>query len=331
MPGTYWVNTSAAANSGWHRSESGTISDAALGPRFNAMVAFFPFIEAISIYDAFAAGNIEPWSGVFLPGSIPILHCPSDRNTLNPGRNNGCSMSNISLSLGDSLSIMGNTRGVVSWPYPCPFRATSDEGERKKQASNVIQNGIGMGAITDGTSNTVFCSEIVVATSDSYANAKGGISRGSADSRYGAGGGAALSGYTLLTGNCMNEGFTSDRRLVSTPYTGAGKGRRALDAWPHYGWVINTLMPPNAPNCAREMAETSNQGAFTAQSFHAGGVNVGFADGSIRFVADSVDTNNVGGGTASLALGGHPQYDGASTFGVWGALGSIAGGESKSL
>jgi len=120
MPGNRWDNAAPAANSGYHRSEAGTVSGPAnaIGPRFNAMVAFFPFLEAGAVYERFS-GNITPWdSSVFPPGSVSILHCPSDRNAGNLGRNN-CSMSNISLSLGDSIVVFGNTRGIVSWPYPC--------------------------------------------------------------------------------------------------------------------------------------------------------------------------------------------------------------------
>ena len=45
-------------------------------------------------------------------------------------------------------------------------------------------------------------------------------------------------------------------------------------------------------------------------------------DGSVRFVSDSVDTGNT-----SLP----PVVIGASPYGVWGAMGTAAGGEVASL
>jgi hypothetical protein len=45
---------------------------------------------------------------------------------------------------------------------------------------------------------------------------------------------------------------------------------------------------------------------------------VALADGSVRFISETIDTNN-------LALT-HPG-SGPSPYGVWGALGSKAGGE----
>jgi hypothetical protein len=50
-------------------------------------------------------------------------------------------------------------------------------------------------------------------------------------------------------------------------------------------------------------------------------------DGSVRFITDSIDTNGLNGDNG----GGDPDYSGRSVFGVWGALGSINGGESVSL
>jgi len=340
-PGTFWDNAAVSANSGYHRNEAGAITGAAIGARFNAKIAFFPFIEATALYEGFA-GNVNAWpnDGTFEPGAVPILHCPSDRNTGAPGRGgNRVSMSNMSLSLGDAIVIFGNRRGIVSWPYPNPFLTSDSDADRQRKSSDVMRNGIGMAAITDGTSNTVFCSEVVVATGLSFRNVKGGFA---AHGDFGAGGRNPLSMYTINTNRCMNESLTADRREIRTSptnytFTTGWRGGRPLDRWATYGWVFNTLLPPNAPACVRENNEQTNSGALTVQSFHTGGVNAGFTDGSVRFVTDSVDTNNVGGGMAGLPTpddpnrGGHPLSVGASRFGVWGAMGSINGGESRSL
>jgi prepilin-type N-terminal cleavage/methylation domain-containing protein/prepilin-type processing-associated H-X9-DG protein len=63
----------------------------------------------------------------------------------------------------------------------------------------------------------------------------------------------------------------------------------------------NHIMPPNSNSCA--YGTWAGEGAFTASSRHAGGVNVLFADGSTRFIKSTVN----------------PQ--------TWWALGSRAGGE----
>jgi prepilin-type processing-associated H-X9-DG protein len=75
-------------------------------------------------------------------------------------------------------------------------------------------------------------------------------------------------------------------------------------------WVLNGysqtwynhVLTPNSdiPDCSTGPEGT---GAYSARSLHPGGVNVLFADGSVRFIGDSIDLV------------------------VWRALGSIAGGE----
>jgi prepilin-type processing-associated H-X9-DG protein len=62
--------------------------------------------------------------------------------------------------------------------------------------------------------------------------------------------------------------------------------------------------------------------AQTATSNHSGGVNVGLGDGSVKFVSDTVDTGNLDAGSL---------HDAPSPYGIWGSMGSINGGEAKTL
>jgi len=72
----------------------------------------------------------------------------------------------------------------------------------------------------------------------------------------------------------------------------------------------------------------------SATSNHTGGVNAALGDGSVRFVSDSVgsgDPNADVNGTVYPTAGSPKEFTGRSPFGVWGALGTINGGESTSL
>ena len=64
----------------------------------------------------------------------------------------------------------------------------------------------------------------------------------------------------------------------------------------------------------------------SASSYHSGGVNAGIGDGSVRFITDLINWST---GTMSDTVA--CVTSGPSPFGVWGALGSINGGESNAL
>ena len=116
-------------------------------------------------------------------------------------------------------------------------------------------------------------------------------------------------------------------------------------------------MPPNSLSCSYNPGGGENDpgfpgnggtgwGIFTPSSNHTGGVNVVFMDGAVRFVSDAINTgdpNGLQGGMGTRPT--HVVYtddgnvddtlsavnEGQSNFGVWGGLGTPAGGESTSL
>jgi prepilin-type processing-associated H-X9-DG protein len=64
-----------------------------------------------------------------------------------------------------------------------------------------------------------------------------------------------------------------------------------------------------------------------ASSMHTGGINAALGDGSVQFISDTV--NAVTTGTLDDTV--RPVTGGISPFGVWGAYGSMNGGETNSL
>lgn len=91
---------------------------------------------------------------------------------------------------------------------------------------------------------------------------------------------------------------------------------------------MTTILPPNSASCFIAEGGISHHltnGIWTAGSEHTGGVQVAMADGSVRFISDSIDTGNLGL-VAPAENGGA-----ASPYGVWGALGTKAAGEVSQL
>ena len=94
------------------------------------------------------------------------------------------------------------------------------------------------------------------------------------------------------------------------------------------------MLPPNGPNCLENHVDNRVFSMVGAGSYHPGGVNAAFVDGSVRFVTDSVQTNlsGVRPGPCPVVRDNVTMVNmGASPYGVWGAMATINGGESVSL
>lgn len=252
------------------------------------------------------------------------------------------------IQAGDATTAPGGPRADLGWAVwnrpPQSYRCPSDAGGAgQDSASRTIsyalcsgdsagaltaipasQRGLfasrfvwrGIGDVTDGTSNTVAISEVFSGTGTPLASA--GIevvANGSVRINH---------GYVMMPG--VAESPAVCRTAANGQFYNAGlfvHFRRGIN-WTDGQFALrgfNTVLPPNGPACAQQGSGNfgdQTRGIFTASSGHTGGVNASFSDGSVHFISNGIDTGN-------LAL---PQPEsGPSVYGVWGALGSIGGGE----
>ncbi|MDO5310162.1 MAG: DUF1559 domain-containing protein [Planctomycetia bacterium] len=177
-------------------------------------------------------------------------------------------------------------------------------------------------AIADGLSNTIFVAEGTVALAGGT-----GVKTGVANTSWYAHQDNGTYMYQLMSMKNGSElkGYSD---VWSTEYT---RGRR----WFHgYGQCYNaffTILPPNSPSCGQEYS-----GMFSAASYHSGGVNGLMGDGSVRFISETINAGDPSQGHTRNGASAYPfdngtSLDPKSPYGVWGAMGTIAGGETVSM
>lgn len=114
----------------------------------------------------------------------------------------------------------------------------------------------------------------------------------------------------------------------------------SVEPWGEHGtyWFIgrplangfSTNLPPNSLTCSFG-SSASGPVMGGVSSFHPGGANGAMLDGSVRYIRDNIDTGELHPPKGKSLAEMNQATEGASAYGVWGALGSINGGESASL
>jgi prepilin-type N-terminal cleavage/methylation domain-containing protein len=285
--------------------------------RWSVYVWILPFIEQSAAYDTLIAKNIwvdekynRPWEPSLdsnfdnvLRAKYNALLCPSDANSSRKSATD-LTCTNYVYSNGD----------YAVHPYDYTNRNRGPFG---------IAKWLGLNAINDGTSNSLFFSERVISPT-SGRGIKESVAHSVTDVFTGTGAGACEADFIPLL--CLKTKDKNEYSTTLAPSILNNSGVRAFDATSIFTWT-NTILPPNAPSChsSSSTGEDAPPMINPPTSYHTGGVNVVRADASGGFISETVDA-----GTLSSS-GNNCKLSGESPFGVWGAFGSIDGGEGKGL
>lgn len=271
------------------------------GGYYSGRIFLLPHLEQTARYDALMADmrnkNIEGFAGVIVgrpawnDGNIAFMTCPSDPNA-------------------DGKPADWPVASRLSFSF-CYGDAAIPDADGKFESTNrrgLFRNGSAkrLNDCLDGTSSTLLGAESCIAANFNERDVKGGVVEIAE---------LAVDG-SVRPSVCLERGFDADDRSRLSGTTRYLRNNFFYDGvLAHSGIVAN--LPPNSPICYSGGAIVGG-----ASSFHSGGVNALFADGSARFVAETVDC----GDPSALE-----QTSGASPYGVWGALATPDGGETKTL
>jgi hypothetical protein len=221
---------------------------------------------------------------------IDTFLCPSDGNTAR-WEENVATKTNYRGVLADMLVRCNNgQRGssARSW-----LRAGAYQPDGSASGRNYA-GPIGLSAISDGTSNTLLISEGVI-----FDGTAAGAKTAGVDFRA-----VVVNAtyyYNQLPTNCLSLKGTGRKTALSVTshVPDVALGERAYDTATTYYTGVFTLLPPNSPSCGNSGA--GSYGGASASSEHTAGVNGVRADGSVRFITDSIETKNL------RVAGGNPQ------------------------
>jgi len=275
------------------------------GLRRSGFISLLPYLEQGAMWDQIKGGTPGSvsaegpcgWAGWSLWNNSPAaLKCPSDEGWIIESDSNSyafCSGDQIV-----NIRTDDTPRGIFGY-----WRGTK------------------IADIRDGTSNTVMMSERCSAAgqvSKFRTQAPGAANALEVEHVHG----RAHAGSGLRNSPNICYTFTDGKYFVAGTSVHCYFGQN----W-HDGEVaivgFNTVLPPNAPACSEAGSwGDANHMVIPPSSRHPGGANALIADGSVRFVSETIDTGNLG-----VAQPDH----GESQYGVWGAMGSKEGGEAISM
>ena len=218
-----------------------------------------------------------------------------------------------------------NTRGRMTTSYRINL---GDECKRSlNDGDNALRRGIAgrgdmftcdMGSIPDGTSNTIAFAEsgITPGLWSVSSLLRAGCGLTTADMQHG-----TFSAFAECL--ALKDGANL-KTNASHSFRGVSLGDGAASVYSGFF----TILPPNSPDCSNQDYDSPRSVLATATSNHTGGVQVALCDGSSQFISDTINSKRSDYDTLSGSTSGN---GGRSYFGVWGAMGTRAGGESVSI
>ena len=278
--------------------DSGTTIAGKLWPEYylSMKARILPYVEQQALFNSinFVAQYNSPILATVRVTTVNAYLCPSDPNTPTQP-----SMTSSGTGAGTNYpNNMGVDIKLNNFVLTGPTYFLGNPSEKTCAGATVSAplNGVKtVASITDGTSNTVSFSEFVKGTGVLQGDGRHMVYSGMPSSSCSFAGQLPSPHYALYQA-CQNQAKTWGYQY---------KGRIWLSAVAGDGGGYVHSMPPNKKSCffGGSWPGTQAWTDIAASSFHPGGVNALFLDGTVRFIKDSINYN------------------------TWVAVATVAGGE----
>jgi len=252
------------------------------GWTFSWYLALLPHLEQNQVYNAINF-NVGVQNAPYLQmqstaGSIQLatLLCPSESVSKSPTTGWGTS------------NYVGNNGGPGAIQL---YSGTIVSNQDLLGGGAAYVGPIGLQAVTDGTSNTAMFSEHLIGL-----NGNPAVLRNSIDAKRAIFNGA--NAPALNSGAAGAQSFVAGCNNIPGSTSSALSNRMGLEwfyAYPMHCGIVAYMhyTAPNSVPCNHTgdpswLSYIGPQGSVAASSNHSGGVNVGFTDGSVKFIKDSI-------------------------------------------
>jgi len=290
-----------------------------VGPRrLSAFVNLLPYFEQANLYQQIQAavstgtnGNPVPWDTGFAPYTtkLPGILCPSDPDTTQGG---AIGKTNYMFSRGDGNWDHNQWSGNGGRGQRGFFTSSGDNRDNNNGINRQFRD------VLDGLSNTIAMSERTKGQTGNRKANSGALSINN--------GGAMRDNPASVLPRLVNGEFPGEFRTWS--------GTRWPDGAPAFTGCT-TQLGPNKGSYVQGGWD-GEDGIYEPTSKHTGGVQALMGDGAVNFFSENIDTGLTtcpgpdSGAARSGACAPFTQF-GLSPFGIWGALGSVSGGEVASF
>lgn len=293
---------------------TGTVAGGGQFYSMSGWYALLPYVEQTALYNNLSTLNVD--SAHYIAGGssngiamsmlgarLTFLECPSDSGSSDPSTASlTLTMTSYGMCTGDNYAMSQLSGEAGNAALANQKQAIRNRGLFGRGDYPAI------GSMTDGTSNTVMMAE---RSRPNSKNSKGAALFLLAN--------PTSTPPSTCKANWVGNRYINDS-LVYMSDTMPGYRGMAGNA---YYTAVSTILSPNSAVCVISGGDSPlvAGGIWTATSEHTGGVQAAMGDGSVRFISDSIDAGNASLPAPTGTGGGYSPY------GVWGALGTKAGGE----